>query len=207
MAAPQLNHALFNQALILIREGDMRRARALGFHDEELQSLSRLRASEIESLIHEFPGVARFELDHETFKAALRRVDRDQDRDGIVDQCIRRGASVQMLVTFFGLTPNDCSARRTLLGVPSRQGRLPMPDEAVEHEAYRRWQTISHDPASPRAAEDIRGMLVLSEEVDLPLAVIWMLIKQWTEPEQAPQQSLPAEDETIEASSGKGMPG
>ncbi|KAA0016992.1 DUF2857 family protein [Salinicola corii] len=94
MATPQLNHALFNQALILIREGDMRRARALGFRDDELQSLSRLRASEIESLIHEFPGVARFELDHDTFKAALRRVDRDQDRDGLVDHCIRHGASV-----------------------------------------------------------------------------------------------------------------
>ncbi|CAO1665229.1 MULTISPECIES: DUF2857 domain-containing protein [Salinicola] len=195
MATPQLNHALFNQALVLIREGDMRRARALGFRDDELQSLSRLRASEIESLINEFPGVARFELDHDTFKAALRRVDRDQDRDGLVDHCIRHGASVQMLATFFGLTPNDCSARRTLLGVPSRQGRLPMPEEKVEHEAYHRWQTISDDPASPGAVEDIRGMLVLAEEVELPLAVIWTLIKQWTLPEQARQQSLPAEDE------------
>nr|WP_298411622.1 DUF2857 domain-containing protein [uncultured Halomonas sp.] len=195
MTTPQLNHALFNQALILIREGDMRRARALGFTNEELQRLSRLRASEIESLVHEFPGVARFELDHDTFKAALRRVDRDQDRDGVVDLCIRRGASVQMLSAFFGLTPNDCSSRRTLLGVPSRQGRLPMPDEAVETDAWHRWQTISDDPASPAAAEDIRGMLVLAEEVDLPLAVIWTLIKQWTVPEQARRASLPGDDE------------
>lgn len=197
MTTPQLNHALFNQALVLIREGDMRRARALGFSNEELQSLSRLRASEIESLVNEFPGVARFELDHDTFKAALRRVDRDQDRDGLVDECIRHGASVQMLATFFGLTPNDCSARRTLLSVPSRQGRLPMPEEAVEVDAWHRWQTISDDPASPSAAEDIRGMLVLAEEVELPLAVIWTLIKQWTTPEQARQASVPGEDEGV----------
>lgn len=195
MTTPQLNHALFNQALVLIREGDMRRARALGFNNEELQRLSRLRASEIESLIHEFPGVARFELDHDTFTAALRRVDRDQDRDSFVDHCIRHGASVQMLATFFGLTPNDCSARRTLLGVPSRQGRLPMPEESVEIDAWHRWQSISNDPANPASAEDIRGMLVLAEEVNLPLAVIWALIKQWTKPEQARRESLPSEDE------------
>ncbi|SFI19075.1 DUF2857 domain-containing protein [Modicisalibacter xianhensis] len=195
MTTPQLNHALFNQALVLIREGDMRRARALGFNNEELQRLSRLRASEIESLINEFPGVARFELDHETFKAALRRIDRDQDRDGLVDHCIRHGASVQMLATFFGLTPNDCSARRTLLGVPSRQGRLPMPEESIEIDAWHRWQTISDDPSSPSASEDIRGMLVLAEEVKLPLAVIWTLIRQWTTPEQARQKSVPGEDE------------
>lgn len=195
MTTPQLNHALFNQALVLIREGDMRRARALGFNDEELQRLSRMRAGEIESLVNEYPGVARFELDHELFQAALRRVDRDQDRDGLVDLCIRRGASVEMLATFFGLTPNDCSARRTLLGVPSRQGRLPMPKEAVEVDAWHRWQSISDDPSSPASAEDLRGMLVLAEEVQLPLAVVWMLVKQWTTPEQARQTALPAEDE------------
>lgn len=197
MTSPQLNHALFNQALVLIREGDMRRARALGFSNEELQCLSRMRAGEIESLIHEFPGVARFELDHETFKAALRRIDRDQDRDGLIDHCIRHGASVQMLGAFFGLTPNDCSARRALLGVPSRQGRLPMPEEAVEHAAWHRWQTISDDPTSPTAADDIRGMLVLAEEIELPMAVVWTLIKQWTKPEQARQETLPGEDEAL----------
>lgn len=195
----QVNLALFNQALVFIREGDMRRARSLGFSDEELQRLSRLRASEIESLVHEFPAVARFELDHATFEAALRRIDRDQDRDGTVDLCIRHGASVQMLMAFFGLTPNDCSVRRTLLGVPSRQGRLPMPEEAVEHDAWHRWQTISEDPLSPSAADDIQGMLVLAEETGLPLAVIWALIKQWTKPEQARQESLPGEDESVRA--------
>ncbi|QEA38614.1 DUF2857 domain-containing protein [Pistricoccus aurantiacus] len=195
MTTPQLNHALFNQALVLIREGDMRRARALGFSNEELQRLSRLRACEIEAMIHEFPAVARFELDHGIFKAALRRIERDQDRDGLVDHCIRHGASVQMLGAFFGLTPNDCSARRTLLGVPSRQGRLPMPEESVEVAAWHRWQTISDDPASPAASEDIRGMLVLAEELSLPLAVVWTLIKQWTTPEQARREILPSEDE------------
>lgn len=195
MSSSQLNRALFKQALNLIRDGDMRRARALGFRDDELQRLSRMRGSEIESLINEYPAVARFELDHDTFKAALRRVDRDQDREGLIDHSIRNGASVQMLAAFFGLTPNDCSARRALLGVPSRQGRLPMPDEKTEHEAYHRWQTISDDPTSPSAAEDIRGMLVLAEEIQQPLAVIWMLIKQWNLPEQARQKTLPAEDE------------
>lgn len=197
MPSSQLNRALFKQALNLIRDGDMRRARALGFRDDELQRLSRLRGSEIESLINEFPAVARFELDHDTLKAALRRVDRDQNREALIDHCIRHGASVQMLAAFFGLTPNDCSARRALLGVPSRQGRLPMPEEKIEHEAYHRWQTISDDPSSPSAAEDIRGMLVLAEETKLPLAVIWTLIKQWNLPEQARQKALPAEDDNV----------
>lgn len=194
---PQFNYTLFTQALVLIREGDMRRARALGFNDAELQKLSRLRASEIETLVHEFPTVARFEVDHDAITAALRRLDREQDRGSLVDHCITLGASVQMLSTFFGLTPNDCSSRRTLLGVPSRQGRLPMPDEAAEHDAWHRWQTISDDPSSPGAADDLRGMVVLAEETRLPLAVVWALIKQWTEPEQSRQSMLPGEDEGV----------
>ena len=70
-----------------------------------------------------------------------------------------------------------------------------MPEESVEIDAWHRWQSISNDPANPASAEDIRGMLVLAEEVNLPLAVIWTLIKQWTTPEQARRESLPSEDE------------
>ena len=72
-----------------------------------------------------------------------------------------------------------------------------MPEEAIEVDAWHRWQTISDDPSSPSAAEDIKGMLVLAEEVELPLAVIWTLIKQWTTPEQPRQESLPGEDEGV----------
>jgi hypothetical protein len=185
-----LNQALLSQVMGFLREGNMRRALALGFSEDELRTLRRLRASDIDSLACAGPVVARFSVDHAALRGVLARIDRDQDRETLIDRCLRLGASVSMMGAFFGLTGNDCSTRRQLLGIAPRQGRLAMPPEQAEHDAWERWQHIALDP---KATDDLQGMVTLAEETDIPLAVVWHLVKQWVDPGQ-PRTAPPAEE-------------
>ena len=168
----------------------MRRALALGFSEDELRTLRRLRASDIDSLACAGPVVARFSVDHAALRGVLARIDRDQDRETRIDRCLRLGASVSMMGAVFGVTGNDCPPRRQLLGSAPRQGPLAMPPEPVEHDAWERWQHIALDP---KATDDLQGMVTLAEETDIPLAVVWHLVKQWVDPGQ-PRTAPPAEE-------------
>src|SRR5690554_7712249 len=71
-----------------------------------------------------------------------------------------------------------------------RQRRLTMPSEQAEHHAWERWQHIALDP---KATDDLQGMVTLAEETDIPLAVVWHLVKQWVDPGQ-PRTAPPAEE-------------
>ncbi|MFY0992321.1 DUF2857 domain-containing protein [Halomonas sp. C05BenzN] len=189
-SSANLNQALLSQVMGFLREGNMRRALALGFSEEELRTLRRLRASDIDSLACAGPVVARFSVDHAALRGVLARIDRDQDRETLIDRCLRLGASVSMMGVFFGLTGNDCSTRRQLLDIAPRQGRLAMPSEQAEHDAWERWQQIALDP---RSTDDLQGMVTLADETDIPLAVVWHLIKQWGDPGQ-PRTAPPTEE-------------
>ena len=173
--------AILRQAITYVREGNMRRARALGFNDEELRELRRLSATDIDALATSNPVVCRLSVDHDLLGGVFRRLSSDMDRERTIDRCLELGASVQMMSSFFGLTGNDCSTRRALLGLESRQGRVAMPTETEEHDAFRRWQDISAAPTAPDAADDIQGMIVLCEETCIPLGVVWQLVKTWAQ--------------------------
>jgi hypothetical protein len=172
--------SILRQAITYVREGNMRRARALGFTDPELRELRRLSATDVDALASSNPVVCRLSVDHELLGGVFRRLSTDVDREKTIDRCLMLGASVQMMYSFFGLTGNDCSTRRALLGLESRQGRLAMPAEESEHDAYRRWQQICDAPDDVRAADDIQGMIVLAEETNIPLGVVWQLVKNWS---------------------------
>ena len=202
MSSRTLNHALLNQALGYVREGNMRRARSLGFNDEELRELRRMSATELDALASEGAVICRLAVDHSMLMARIYRLTQDQDRESQIDRCLELGASVQMMADFFGLTGNDCSTRRALLGLESRQGRLAQPPEDEEHAAWHRWQAICPHASDPqRAAVDLQGMMALAEETRIPLAVIWHLVKSWASPDQ-PRSELPPDDQDEEATGG-----
>ncbi len=180
MSIQAINYALLNQALLYIRDGNMRRARALGFTESELRELRQLTPSDLEELAKEKQVICRVIVDHEMLLARMRRLSQDQDRETQIDRCLELGASVTMMGQFFGLTPNDCSTRRSLLGLATKHGRQAMPSEADEHTAWHRWQAISPDASDPlHAPDDLKGMMVLAEETGISLTAIWSLVKTW----------------------------
>lgn len=194
MSSQSVTFAILNQAIVFIREGNMSRAKSLGFTEGELRELRRLSASDLEELAREKQTICRFQVDHEMLHARIRRLTQDQDREGQIDRCLELGASVAMMATFFGLTPNDVSTRRLMLNLETRPGRQALPPEAEEHEAWHRWQAISSDAKdSLRAPEDLTGMIALAEETGLTLTAIWSLVKGWVnaDPAKYPDEEAP----------------
>ncbi|WP_193092083.1 DUF2857 domain-containing protein [Halomonas colorata] len=200
-----LNYAILNQAIALIRDGNMRRARALGFSEAELRALRRMSASDLEELAREKQVICRVSVDHEMLLARIRRLTQDQDRESKIDRCLELGASVTMMGKFFGLTPNDCSTRRSLLGLETRQGRQALPPEKEEHDAWHRWQSISPDAKDPTyAPDDLNGMMALAEETGLSLTAIWSLVKTWVnaDPSKDPDEDAPKPSADIDRRGG-----
>ncbi|WP_197471101.1 DUF2857 domain-containing protein [Azotobacter vinelandii] len=177
----QMTAAILRQVISYIRSGNLCRARATGFSEQELRELRRLNATDLDALAASDLIVCRLSIDHDLLGATLRRLTVDVDRDRIIDRCLVLGASTQMMYAFYGLTGNDCATRRSLLGLESRHGRFAMPSEEHELEAYRRWLEICETPHDPGAAQDIQGMMALAEETDLPLGIVWQLVKSWAQ--------------------------
>lgn len=170
--------AILRQAIRYVREGNMRRARSLGFTDDELRELRRLSAIDVDALALDSPVICRLSIDHTLLQGIFKRVSSDIDRERTIDKCITLGASVQMMTRFFGLTGNDCSTRRVLLGLTTRQGRVAMPDEETEIQAFHKWQEISLEPTR---IDDLPGMMALAEETGLSLNIVWQLVKNWAQ--------------------------
>ncbi|MCC5902685.1 MAG: DUF2857 domain-containing protein [Halomonas sp.] len=194
MSSQSVTFAILNQVIVFIREGNMSRARSLGFTESELRELRRLSASDLEELAREKQAICRVQVDHEMLHARIRRLTQDQDRESQIDRCLELGASVAMMSKFFGLTPNDCSTRRLMLNLETRPGRQALPPEEEEHEAWHRWQEISTDAKDPQLApDDLTGMLTLAEETGLTLTAIWSLVKGWVnaDPSKDPDDEAP----------------
>lgn len=201
----QVTFAILNQAIVHIREGNMSRAKSLGFTDTELRELRRLSASDLEELARDKQTICRIQVDHEMLHARISRLTQDLDRESRIDRCLALGASVAMMCKFFGLTPNDCSTRRLMLNLETRPGRQALPPEKEEHAAWHRWQSISSHANDPlHAPDDLTGMMTLAEETGLTLTAIWSLVKGWVDadPARDPDEEAPRRNDNSKLSRG-----
>lgn len=175
----QVTGAILRQVIGHIRDGNLCRARGFGFSDQELRYLSRLTVTDLETLATHPMIVCHLSVDHDLLEAVVQRLTGDVDMEQTINRCLMLGASTQMMYAFFGLTGNDCSTRRFLLGLESRPGRMAMPDEKTEIKAWHYWQRLCDTPNNPQAELDIQGMMALAEETGIALGVIWQLVKTW----------------------------
>ena len=162
MSAPHpLNQAVIAQALHDLRNGQLRRCKAMGFGEEELDALKHPElVSMLVSQVH------------------------DVEREiATVDRMLRLGASTEMVSKFYGLTHQEVALRRDILGLPKRKGRHPVLDEAQDVALWERWKagiTERHI-----ALNDDMAMLALTmdlaEAMTLPMSVIWSAIRNWVD--------------------------
>ncbi|MCE8014096.1 DUF2857 domain-containing protein [Billgrantia desiderata] len=178
-----ISQAVIWTAIQHLRDGNVRRAKALGFTDDELRELRRMSATELDELAHDAHAVCRIALDHTMLLAKIRRITADKNREAQIERALRLDASTEMMTRWFGMSGNDCATRRILLGLVAKQGRRPEPTESEEHDAWQRWQGITPQPDDlERSLADISGMMTLADETGLSLSVLYGLIKRWHQP-------------------------
>ena len=163
MSAPNpLNQAVIAQALYDLRNGQLRRCKAMGFGEEELDALKH--PALISVLANANVSWCSVSVNREVLRRLLKQAQDVEKEIATVDRMLRLGASTEMVSRFYGLTHQEVALRREVLGLPKRKGRHPVLDEEQDTELWRRWKAVT----SSRNVE-------LEDET-------WFLMRQWTSP-------------------------
>ncbi|KVS36288.1 coproporphyrinogen III oxidase [Burkholderia vietnamiensis] len=182
MPAPHpLNQAVIAQALHDLRNGQLRRCKAMGFGEEELDALKH--PALVSVLANATVSWCSVSINREVLKRLLSQVHDVEKEIATVDRMLRLGASTDMVSHFFGLTHQEVALRRDILGLPKRKGRHPVLDEAQDATLWQRWAAARKERGV--APDDETAMLTLTmdlaESMALPMSVVWAAIRTWVD--------------------------
>ena len=121
MSAPHpLNQAVIAQALHDLRNGQLRRCKAMGFGEEELDALKHPEL--VSMLVNATVSWCSVSVNRDVLKRLLSQVHDVEREIATVDRMLRLGASTEMVSRFYGLTHQEVALRRDILGLPKRKG-------------------------------------------------------------------------------------
>ncbi|KHN52937.1 coproporphyrinogen III oxidase [Dickeya fangzhongdai] len=174
-----LNQAVIAQALHDLRNGQLRRAKSMGFDDADLDALKHpAMASVLANATVSWCSVA---INRDVLHRLLRQVENVSQEIARIDRLLRLGASTDLISKFFGLTHQEIALRRSVIGLPKRKGRHPVLNEEQDADLWQRWSSVIREQKI--ALNDDMSMLDvaanLSETSELPLSVIWSAIRGW----------------------------
>jgi hypothetical protein len=182
MSVPHpLNQAVIAQALHDLRNGQLRRCKAMGFGEEELDALKHPEL--VSMLVNASVSWCSVSINREVLKRLLSQVHDVEREIATVDRMLRLGASTEMVSRFYGLTHQEVALRRDILGLPKRKGRHPVLDETQDTALWTQWKAsvtqrgiVLHDEMAMLALT-----MDLAETLNLPMSVIWAAIRNWVD--------------------------
>ena len=182
MSSPHpLNQAVIAQALQDLRNGQLRRCKAMGFGEEALAALKE--PSQVSVLLNAPVAWCIVTVNEEVLCRLLRQQENLGQEVALVDRMLRLGASTEMVASFYGLTHQEIALRREILGLPKRKGRHPVLSEAEDTELWNTWKP--EFDARHIALEDDSALLALTldiaETLGHPASVIWATVRHWIE--------------------------
>ncbi|MCQ9390963.1 DUF2857 domain-containing protein [Pseudomonas viridiflava] len=185
-----LNEAMVAQILHHLRNGEFRRCIDMGLDPEILVMLQHPSSQSV--LLNSAVTWCRVAVDPDMVKRLLSNKERTDEENRIVQRALRLGATTPMLQEFFGMSPQEVSLQRVLVGVPGRPGRFrDIPDDApLWHRFVQLMDEYHVDHTDGVALLDIAMML--TEEVNIPpeepqshpsdpitLGLVWNKIQSW----------------------------
>lgn len=176
-----LNQAVIIQALHDLRNGQLRRCKAMGFSDSDLAALKQ--PALVSLLLNSQAPWCTVSVNHGVIERILRQADNTAEEVANVDRMLRLGASTEMVCAFYGLTHQEIALRRDILGLPKRKGRHPVLTEDQENELWHQWKP--QVDARSIALNDDQALLTLAldlaESLGHPASVIWAAGRSWIE--------------------------
>lgn len=179
-SAHPLNQAVIAQALHDLHNGQLRRCKAMGFEEADLDALKQ--PALVSLLVNANVSWCSISVNREVFQRLLKQAQTIERDIAVVDRMLRLGGSSDLVGRYFGLTHQEVAFRREVLGLPKRKGRHAMLDEDQDAELWRRWRARQEDlPGQVDDAALLEQAMDLAEGMAAPLSVVWALLKQWTE--------------------------
>ena len=182
MSAPHpINQAVVAQALHDLRNGQLRRCKAMGFDDKDLEALKR--PTMVSLLINASVSWCTVRVNRDVLQRLLHQVDNVEQEVEKVDRMLRLGASTDMVHQFYGLTHEEVALRRALLQLPRKKGRYPVLSEQEDVRLWELW-TGAIRQNDMNLADDLavlEATLDIAEEMNLPASVLWSTIHKWND--------------------------
>ncbi|MGE0373358.1 MAG: DUF2857 domain-containing protein [Gammaproteobacteria bacterium] len=180
MSAPHpLNQAVIAQALHDLRNGQLRRCKAMGFGERELDALKH--PALVSMLVNATVSWCSVKVNRDVLQRLLRQAEDVEKEVATVDRMLRLGASTEMVCKFYGLTHQEVALRRDILGLPKRRGRHPVLNEEQDTDLWARWKPAVEQRGI--ALDDDLALLNLTldlaEDVGVPASVIWATVRGW----------------------------
>ncbi|EPB9494577.1 TPA: DUF2857 domain-containing protein [Pseudomonas aeruginosa] len=174
-----LNQAVIAQALHDLRNGQLRRAKSMGFEDADLDALKHpALASALANALVSWCCVT---VNRDVVQRLLHQAEDVTQEVVRIDRLLRLGASTELISKFFGLTHQEIALRRNIIGLPKRKGRHPVLTEEQDCDLWNRWSETVKERGV--ALTDETAMLDiaadLAESMNLPISVIWSAIGRW----------------------------
>ncbi|MFG1304703.1 DUF2857 domain-containing protein [Xanthobacter autotrophicus] len=174
-----LNQAVIAQALHDLRNGQLRKAKSMGFDDQDLDALKHPAMASV--LANSSVSWCSVTVNRNVLRQLLRQVDDVAREIEEVDRMLRLGASTELISRFYGLTHQEIALRRSVIGLPKRKGRHPVLTETEDAELWEAWSAMIRERRI--SLKDDTAMLAatadLAESSRLPVSVIWSAIRKW----------------------------
>jgi len=180
MSTPHpLNQAVIAQALFDLRNGQLRRCRAMGFAEDILEALKD--PTLLSMLTNASVSWCSVSVNYDVLARLLMQAQALAEEITVVDRMLRLEASTEMVSHFYGLTHQEVALRREMLGLSGRKGRHPVLGEQQDIELWHQWKTLTDERTIDMADETamLPAAMDLAENMALPLAVVWAVIKSW----------------------------
>jgi hypothetical protein len=174
-----LNQAVIAQALHDLRNGQLRRAKSMGFDDAALDALKHPAMASL--LANATVSWCSVSVNPEVLRRLLSQVEDLAREIEEIDRLLQLGASTELISKFYGLTHQEIALRRDVIGLPKRKGRHPVLTEDQDSDLWYRWSKTIKERGT--ALTDDMAMLAitadLAEPTGLPISVIWSAIQGW----------------------------
>ncbi|BCS46576.1 DUF2857 domain-containing protein [Pseudomonas amygdali] len=185
-----LNEAMVAQILHHLRNGEVKRCIDMGLDPEILVLLQHPSSQSV--LLNSAVIWCQVAIDPDMVKRLLSNKERTDEENRIVQRALRLGATTPMLQQFFGMSPQEISLQRVLVGVPGKPGRFrDLPDDTpLWHRFVQLMADFNVDHTDGVALLDIA--MLLTEEINIPpeeqdrqspepitLGQVWNKIQQW----------------------------
>ncbi|MFP1816863.1 DUF2857 domain-containing protein [Lonsdalea quercina] len=173
---PSLNYAVLTDVLHALKEGNIRYCEALGFTYDEMNAINQLSLDELFIVSRASAQFMNVTIHHEVLRQILAQSRQEVLLQQQINRAISLGGSIELLNQYFGLSSNEISARRRLLGISISQGRTQIPDEDTDAEIWVRWQKRRPENIDSLNALDV--MMQVTEELSSQdegpsLTVVW----------------------------------
>jgi hypothetical protein len=177
--AHPLNRTVTVQVLHDLHSGQLRRAKAMGFCDEDLEAFKH-------------PAVTRMLMNagicwnsvviiREIVLRLMRKAEHDVKEIAEIDRLLRLKVTTGLVGKFYGLVHEETALRRRVTGLPQSKGRRNTLTEEQSVDLWHRYteriNVCDIDFCDERALLNIAADF--AEEMKLPLSEIWRAICEW----------------------------